>query len=480
MASLFSLSFATVLLLMIVLFCIMIGQMAHAFMLALRRDIFPFAAIVAYELLLGLHLMFVTIFVRDALNGYDLSIVLWIYSIKIPAEYVLWLNVVPIVWGLVLMFVCRKPLMLLELAAMAVWLPPCIELAGSYWPWALVLASVFFVFRVGSSLALDWQRRGEAVTQLSLVEAVNTIPEGILCADVHGRILLINDTMRALLPKLGFKGLLSDARELHRRLMAYCKENDLFHTSIKLHASDGSIWQLTFDELRVTHRACWRVIASDITELEKLNLDIEQANEELERTACELQDALLLVNEVAEHNAYANMQAKVHDTIGQRLSLLHRYLEDRDDSPQRLTQLGMLTESIMGDLKKAEHPDPHAELASIVDAFALIKVNVVVTGTLPDDPGAADAFVRIIREAATNAVRHAQAHAVFVAFEQSSAGYMLAITDDGMAPARSSHEGTGIPSMRSAVQDLGGKLVVEREPHFKLHVSIPLKQGEKK
>ncbi|MGN0072990.1 MAG: sensor histidine kinase [Coriobacteriales bacterium] len=477
MTYLFDVSFATVLLLMVMLFFTMVGQMAHVFMLAMRRDVAPFAAIIAYELLLGLHLMFATVFVRDALNGYDLSVSLWVYSLVIPAEYVLWANLAPLLLGLFLMVTCKKPLMVFELAAVALWLPPCIGLLGSLWPWAVIWAASFFVFRVGASLVLDWRRRGEIVTQLSVAEAVNTIPEGILCADDRGRILLINDTMRALLPKLGFKGLLSDARELKRELEELFEEDDNMPCAgVKMHASDGSIWQLSLDELRISRRPCWRVIASDITEFEKLNLGLEQANAKLERTADELQGALLLVNEVAERNAYANMQAKVHDTIGQRLSLLHRYLEDRDDSSQRLAQLGVLTESIMGDLKGAAQPDPHAELASIVDAFALIKVDVAVTGALPREPDIADAFVRIVREAATNAVRHAQAHVILVAFEQSGKGYEMKVGNDGAAPAHSHREGTGIPGMRAAAQEIGGTLVVEREPAFTIHVTVPLGQ----
>lgn len=99
-------------------------------------------------------------------------------------------------------------------------------------------------------------------------------------------------------------------------------------------------------------------------------------------------------------------------------------------------------------------------------------------GELPNDARVAAAFLQIIREASTNATKHAQAHQVHVRLWQEGtedgAVARMVVSNDGAPAPVSYREGTGILGMRHVAQNLGGSLEVHTAPPFTLTVSIPL------
>ena len=66
--------------------------------------------------------------------------------------------------------------------------------------------------------------------------------------------------------------------------------------------------------------------------------------------------------------------------------------------------------------------EPAEQLGDIVHAFGLVSVQIDVEGELPNDARVAAAFLQIIREASTNATKHAQAHQVHVRLWQEGTG----------------------------------------------------------
>lgn len=172
------------------------------------------------------------------------------------------------------------------------------------------------------------------------------------------------------------------------------------------------------------------------------------------------------------------MRARAHDVIGQRLSILHRYLEEGRLDDESLEQIDPLLRSIAADLRSGCASEPAEQLGDIAHAFGLVSVQIDVEGVLPEDVRVAAAFLQIIREASTNATKHAQAHRVHVRLWQEGTDAdgiaHMTISNDGSPAPVSYREGTGIPGMRHVAQDLGGSLEVHAAQPFTLAVSIPL------
>lgn len=228
----------------------------------------------------------------------------------------------------------------------------------------------------------------------------------------------------------------------------------------------------------VSGRPFERIIGLDVTEYAHAHDRLAQANHLLELAGQELQAQIEEVKKVADNAAYLRMRARVHDVIGQRLSILHRYLEEGRLDDESLEQIDPLLRSIAADLRSGGDSEPAEQLGDIVHAFGLVSVQIDVDGSLPDDAHVAAAFLQIIREASTNATKHAQAHQVYVRLWQEGplAGAIahMTISNDGAPAPVSYREGTGIPGMRHVAQDLGGSLEVRAAPPFTLAVSIPL------
>lgn len=325
----------------------------------------------------------------------------------------------------------------------------------------------------------------------STIETINVIPVGILYLDPRGRPLLMNRCMRKNLVELHMP---TDLRDMSstwndlRKLSMQMPESSRNRVRINLdrfgearavvEISPSEIRLFMRDSVTVSGRPFERVVGLDVTEYAHAHDRLAQANHLLELAGQELQAQIEEVKKVADNAAYLRMRARVHDVIGQRLSILHRYLEEGRLDDESLEQIDPLLRSIAADLRSGGASEPAERLGDIVHAFGLVSVQIDVEGALPEDARVAAAFLQIIREASTNATKHAQAHRVHVRLwqEGADAGAVarMTISNDGSPAPVSYREGTGIPGMRHVAQDLGGSLEVHAAPPFTLTVSIPL------
>jgi two-component system, NarL family, sensor histidine kinase UhpB len=93
------------------------------------------------------------------------------------------------------------------------------------------------------------------------------------------------------------------------------------------------------------------------------------------------------------------------------------------------------------------------------------------------------ACFRVVQEALTNIVRHANAHHAWIELSQTDSLLNLVVRDDGVgfdvagALTRTAQEGRlGLLGMRERVQILGGNLVLDSQPGqgTRIHISFPL------
>ena len=466
-------------------------QMIHVPLIASRRSSYNRKVICAYETSLVLHLM-ISALILFASSGSYLVAPLDVCARAMGG--VLWLNAAIFAYGMVLMVHYRRPVMLAELLLVGAVTPPVVFAMGSVWAVVLIAEGAFFLFRSVAALLMDVRNRQEDITAFSTIETINVIPVGILYLDSRGRPLLMNRCMRKNLVELhmptdlgDMSGTWNDLRKLSMQMPEGGKNRvrinlDRFgEARAVVEVSPAEIRLFVCDGVMVSGRSFERIIGLDVTEYAHAHDRLAQANHLLELAGQELQAQIEEVKKVADNAAYLRMRARVHDVIGQRLSILHRYLEEGrlDDE-----QIDPLLRSIAADLRSGGDTEPAEQLGDIVHAFGLVSVQIDVEGALPEDARVAAAFLQIIREASTNATKHAQAHRVHVRLWQGGGGgggpgaSGWTISNDGSPAPVSYREGTGIPGMRHVAQDLGGSLEVHATPPFTLTVSIPLNAND--
>lgn len=496
MESLFGMKSLVDAVLVVLFYLLATGQMLHVLLLLTRNRKKSFIPVVAYEVLLFCHLALGCATANSAHSGYGLA-VFRLRGIAVPVEALLWIDAAAFLLGVVIALHSRRRGMVPEVLLLFAATPPMVALLGAWVPLLFIFDASFFFFRTLSALAIDIKRGRTDVSRLSVVQALSVLPEGFICVDDKGRSVFMNDSMRSILTQLGYATDLSETKGLWKSLKRKAKKgpapvNAVLDEGVRLQISAEEIRLFMLDDVILRRRKYRRMVALDVTEEEAVNAEIARVNRLLAVAHEELSESMHTVEDVAYGEAMLRMKARVHDTIGQRLSILHRYLEDGTNSGAQLVQIADLLASIVEDLDEAEAPDPAAELESIKEAFALVGVEVSVDGTLPSDASCAGALVRIIREAATNAVKHGQARHVRVTLQQGSS--LLRIEDDGIGPSSAwalqaqgdtadqasdgsvegVKEGTGFPSMRRAAAEIGATLRLTSVLPFTIEVEKPV------
>lgn len=106
-----------------------------------------------------------------------------------------------------------------------------------------------------------------------------------------------------------------------------------------------------------------------------------------------------------------------------------------------------------------------------------LLISVQVPDYLPPLPAAVEvAAYRIVQEALTNVVRHAQAPTCTIQLSLAD-GLEIEISDDGVGLPAERHLGIGLTSMKERAAELGGSCVVEQAPgggtRVRAHLPLP-------
>ncbi len=344
---------------------------------------------------------------------------------------------------------------------------------------ALLVPAPFCFARSMAVLLADRRLLRRSLTRFAALDAVRTYPDGIMYATVSGDVLVANDAMRDFLWGIGIAPDLTDASELWSRITLLATEgpapNALLPSGARI-AVGEKILMVSCDEVLLGRIRCNRFLALDVTQEEGANVRLEEVNATLERQGEDLRRDLAGVRQVAEGDALLRMRSHVHDTVGQRLSILHRYLEDGDMSAESFVRVRELVQSIPEALDETVRPDAATQLASLVDAFSLAGVDLEVEGFLPTDEKVAQSFVVIVREASTNAVRHGRARHVHVSLGETPDEWTLKIANAIDEPAfggASLRHGTGMDSMTFSAEEVGGVLEWSAADKFVVSATVP-------
>ena len=234
----------------------------------------------------------------------------------------------------------------------------------------------------------------------------------------------------------------------------------------------------------------WDGIVWDISDSKRIELELDASRAQLRELSAHL--------ETVREEEKARIAREVHDELGQMLTVLKLEtsmcelayaqldpgLHERLNSMKRLiAQLFQLVRDVATALRP---PILDAGIASAIEwqarrfeARTQIPCLVQVPDSLPalSDAKAIGLF-RILQEALTNVMRHAQAHTVELTLVVEGANLRLTISDDGAgfvaAPGRPAS--FGLVGMRERVLIMGGQLTLDSElgEGTTLSVTVPL------
>lgn len=225
-------------------------------------------------------------------------------------------------------------------------------------------------------------------------------------------------------------------------------------------------------------RVVWDGIVWDISANKRIELELADSRAQLRELSAHL--------ETVREEEKARIAREVHDELGQVLTVLKletsmcelAYAEldsglgERLDNMKRLiAQLFQLVRDVATALRP---PILDAGIASAIEwqaqrfeARTQIPCLVEVPESVPplSDAKAIGLF-RVLQEALTNVIRHAEAHTVTVRLSLEAGELCLYISDDGRGFSPSERRGSsfGLVGMRERVLMLGGTLSIDSQP----------------
>ena len=252
-------------------------------------------------------------------------------------------------------------------------------------------------------------------------------------------------------------------------------------------------------------------VAATLLSLRTAQLEREQ--ERMRRTRDELQERALALEarnrDLADRQDYEVELA----TLAERARIAR---EIHDNVGHQLTRASLQTEALR--VVHANEPGVAADFADVKrtvdEALQLVRSSVhalndnaanlsvqlerIVEGARSDGgpqielevlaehapANVANCFAAVLREALSNAIRHACAQAVTVRCMEHPSFYQLIVTDDGaggvQASSRGTAEGMGLGSMRERVEALGGTFTAGPRAGaggWRVFATVPKQQG---
>ncbi len=353
MSHLYAMRSSALMLICVLFYLLSAGQTIHACFTTMQRGAALRRLGIAYEVALVVHLVLACAVANSAMENQGVFI-LWLHPVVLPVVPLLWANAVAAVMGGIRAVRLHRWSALAEVALLACCTPVAIGAMGQGSQALLAVDASYFAARVAATLAFDLHDSKTSVSRLSIVDALDALPEGVMWVSERGEVLFMNDAMRGSLISLGLATDLADARGLWGRLESHARQ--AAHDRLIIETDPQTVRLFVRDAVALRNRRCRRIMALDVTEEATLNARLESVNRLLEAANEELRASMLQVKRVAEEEAVMRMRTRVHDTVGSRLSILHRYLEDGREDPQTLEKITGLLSSIVDDLAEPSRP----------------------------------------------------------------------------------------------------------------------------
>lgn len=485
MLSLYQISSAARIFLLCLLFmglCAQLANLVVIYLINLRKNLFWRQMM---EIALAFHFFVLTLsvaIVQINASGNLLS--------EVFPNLRLWVTMVPIL-AVPIILLEHRSTDLLAMACTLAGLPFMEQVFREQYAYLLIYSTAILFLRAMARFTLSREDLRHQLSRFSMKEAFDSFPEALAIAGQSGRIILMNKPMRALLEReqivkrfaiedlsAAFKRLCE--RDRRSDLLSLVKDLQLDRATEDLQSfhSGERVYRVSEEPFLLHGRPYRQIMAVDITREFGLLEDLLHNNLVLQSNNQQLEGLLENIEVVQTAKETYKLRNRIHDVLGQRLSILHMYLQQMDSevAPPPVDELLPMLEDIVQDFTGREHKDPKLNLEHICNALELVGTKLHIEGELPTLPAVANVFLQIIREATTNAIRHGQATNIYIQLRDDEHFYYMDITNDGSVPPQTPQnlrEGDGIGGMRFKLKEISGQVEIQTQPRFGLKIKAP-------
>lgn len=366
-------------------------------------------------------------------------------------------------------------------------LPPFIVQGGI---WILLTGASLTTAWLLIQVWRDWQLMHRDINAFSVKNAMDQLEHGVAFASLSGHHKLVNATMEGLLGRLGLTSL-TNHRVLRRQLCQFSagvdtanladnagqnpqwtQDNDGI-SSLRVSEPDGRTWLLTHQTIRDERREWNQLLAVDVSNYMALSHQLSEEIAALQERQNLLVSETSRLNEALSRQLVLSTRSTIHDTLSQRISFVHRFLEDGVSDDERLSRLQSLLEDLPTELSQDRiEATPEIWLDTLRDLAAAVDLKLQISGSLPPDANQAHMFTEVLREAITNVLIHTTSSEMQVHLGQDASSFWMEVSNPSTVETTLTY-GTGLSNLESRLEALGGSLSVFTTPRFTLRARLP-------
>lgn len=339
-----------------------------------------------------------------------------------------------------------------------------------------ILETGLFIYAAARYILIRMRMR-YSLSQESIKEGSDNLPDGICFFDGYGTVRLINKKMISVGMML-FGKEIQTLDELHYALSCPKPGVECLGQGIALyHFPDGTVRRFTesvttdLDGKQITE-----VIAADVTELYAKQEELNCENIRLSDANRRMKWILDNMSGIVREEETLSMKIRVHDDIGHSILAAKKALIQHQDIAV-IRENAVLWETAVDLLYRANNmPGIQDECQTVCSRAEELGVEIIFDGTLPEDEFIRHLLLLAIRECVTNCVRHAEGNRVFVKVENDKKQTVCEITNNGRPPQQAVTEGSGLSGLRRRIEREGGIMELAYSPRFVLMVTLPARK----
>lgn len=356
-------------------------------------------------------------------------------------------------------------------AADTVWnaVPPSPE--TRWFLWMELFLSGGFLAAAAAVLA-DNRKAARALTNDSIAEAIMNLSSGLCFAAADGRIVLANTLIRNQVFRLTGRPL-TDANEAWERLTSVSPEPDGKRPdSIFLLEADTS-WMFHRKVLEIAGERYQQIFSDDISERVRLIEALRAVNEEIAQQNKRTRGLIAEIIIKKSEEEILEMQHQIHHEVGQCIVTAKMCLNEAPDR-EKLLELIQNWERTFRFRPDAPEPQSGAEREQeICKSAEFMGCSVYFRGLRPRSESNYRLYLSAVREALTNAVRHAKAKAVYIDGAQEGQELIVVISDDSGVKVDHLSEGVGLGVLRKKLEAAGIRMDVDITDGVRLLLAFP-------
>lgn len=325
-------------------------------------------------------------------------------------------------------------------------------------------------------------------------KAIDSYPDGICFSALDGRVILVNEKMNHLVLELTghtilnakvvweeFTNFVSNgkAEKLTQSWLPKDTDNEDGSTRQQLffRFSDSSIWRFG---LRFLDPNTMQIEAAEITELYRLSEELYENTIRLQEMQKRQKTLLDNIVEVNLNKEILAAKMHIHDKLGHCLLATTKAITE-DSLAENADTLRKSWNSTIHDFSNISTvwavPDSSLQ-SELMQVAELIGCKVAFLGEQPKSRKALQLLYAAVREALTNAVRHADATELTVKVKPCREHYHVEISDNGGVTVSKITVGNGLSALRQRLEEEGASLKVLCNNSVSLIVNIPFDLDE--